>query len=486
MLFNSYEFLFFFLPITLIVFFLLGGRGATVAASAWLAVASVGFYAYWNWKHAPIVLGSIAVNYLIGSRLSRNAGKAPGLLAFGVIANLLLLGICKYRGFVIENLNALLHTSWVVPPQVLPLGVSFFTFTQIAFLVDAHRGGAQHYPGLRYGLFVLFFPHLIAGPIVHHHQLIPQLGRREIFRFQPGPFAVGLTLFVIGLAKKVIFADTLATFAKPVFASAAGGDTPGFYAAWGGALGYTLQLYFDFSGYSDMALGLARMFDVKFPANFNSPYKATSIIEFWRRWHITLSNFLRDYLYFPLGGSRCGKARHYINLFITMLLGGIWHGAGWTFIIWGAWHGAALCVNHAWRALRGAGKDAQPATFSGRLFAGAITFLVIVIGWVFFKAANVPAALRILRGMTHVTAFSPAEAVGALRQIVWIAALLPVVWLAPNSQQLLAAHGPALHEVSASRWNWQPTARWALCLVIVFVLTMLHLSQISEFIYFQF
>jgi alginate O-acetyltransferase complex protein AlgI len=488
-LFNSYEFIFLFLPVTLAVFFALGARGAFTAASAWLAAASIGFYSYWNPWHVPIVLGSIFANYWIGTNLSRRAGKAPGLLALGVTANLLLLALCKYRPFVIENLNTLLGLHWPVPPQVLPLGVSFFTFTQIAFLVDAHRGGAQLYPGLRYGLFVLFFPHLIAGPIVHHHQLIPQLGRREIFRFQPGPFACGLTLFTLGLAKKVIFADSVAAFARPVFAGAALNAAPGFVDAWVGALSFTLQLYFDFSGYSDMALGLARMFDVKFPVNFNSPYKATSIVDFWRRWHITLSQFLRDYLYIPLGGSRCGKGRHYVNLFLTMLLGGIWHGAGWTFAIWGAWHGLCLCINHLWRASRSTRAPLEKqagSSVTGRLVAGALTFLCVVIGWVFFKSASIDAALHILGGMVNIGTISFAEMAEAQRALIWIAALLAIVWFAPNSQQLLAKHEPALNQVASARVRWQPTARWALIIAILFCISVLHLSQITEFIYFQF
>ncbi len=477
-LFNSYEFLFVFLPVTLAVFFMLGAKGHTRTAGAWLAVASLAFYGYWNPFHVPLILASIGINYLLGERITTTRSRV--LLWAGVVGNLTLLGVCKYGGFAMENVNALLGTTWPVPKQVLPLGVSFFTFTQIAFLVDAFRGGAEHYNGVRYGLFVLFFPHLIAGPIVHHHQLIPQLGRKEIFRFQPTSFATGLTLFTLGLAKKVIFADTLAGFVRPVFGAAAGGEVPGLVDAWIGSLGYTLQLYFDFSGYSDMALGLARMFNVKFPANFNSPYKATSIIDFWRRWHITLSAFLRDYLYIPLGGSRCGKGRHYFNLFLTMLLGGIWHGAGWTFVFWGAWHGALLCVNHLWRTLRGK----SPATVSGRLGAGALTFACVVVGWVFFRAANFASALNMLRGL--VGSFSPRDVSESTHALLWIFALLPVVWFAPNSQELLASHEPALHDVPTSRWSWKPSMRWAVFIALVFAVSVLHLSQISEFIYFQF
>ena len=478
MLFNSFEFLFIFLPVTLAVFFLLGAKGWTSAAGAWLAVASLGFYSYWNPHDVPIILASIGINYLVGERITRTRSK--GLLWLGVFGNLMLLGVCKYGGFVVENLNALLHTQWPVPKQILPLGVSFFTFTQIAFLVDAFRGGTEHYKGLRYGLFVLFFPHLIAGPIVHHNQLIPQLGRKDIFRFQTGPFAVGVTLFTLGLAKKVIFADSLAVFVRPIFAAAANGEVPGFFDAWTAALGYTLQLYFDFSGYSDMALGLARMFNVKFPANFNSPYKATSIIDFWRRWHITLSAFLRNYLYIPLGGSRCGKARHYVNLFLTMLLGGIWHGAGWTFVFWGAWHGALLCTNHLYRAWRGTTGESR----FGNITAGALTFVSVVIGWVFFRAASFDAALNVLRGMGGEISMS--GMLESVRSLAWIAVLLPVVWFAPNTQELVAAHEPAMHDVPPSRWSWSPSTRWAVVVALIFSVSVLHLSRISEFIYFQF
>lgn len=477
-LFNSYEFLFIFLPVTLAIFFALGARGFTRAATAWLAGASVAFYGYWNPAHVPLMLGSIVGNYLIGERI--RSTRSSALLWIGVCGNLILLGACKYAGFVVDNLNLLLGTHWPVPTQILPLGVSFFTFTQIAFLVDSYRRSTSHYPGLQYGLFVLFFPHLIAGPIVHHHQLIPQLREKSMFRFQPGPFAVGLTLFTLGFAKKVVFADTLSTWVRPVFESAAGGTTPGLIESWVGALGYTLQLYFDFSGYSDMALGLARMFNVKFPANFNSPYKAQSIIDFWRRWHITLSGFLRDYVYFSLGGSRCGKVRHYCNLFLTMLLGGIWHGAGWTFVIWGAWHGVLLCVNHVWRGFR---KDA-PGSSVGRLVAGGLTFLCVVIGWVFFRAASVDAALRILHGMAR--GFIPGELAEFSRPLAVIGALLAVVWLTPNTQELLAKHEPALHDVKPKRWTWQPTPAWAVAIALLFVIAVLHLSRVSEFIYFQF
>ena len=486
MLFNSHIFLFVFLPLTLAGFFLLGKWGALRTGLAWLAIMSVGFYAWWNPWHVPIVLGSIGGNFLIGRQLSGASVHRRRWLVVGVVANLVLLGWYKYAGFFARTLNEIPGLHLPVLQTALPLGISFFTFTQIAYLVDNWRGRAGPYGGLRYALFVLFFPHLIAGPIVHHHQLIPQLRRREIFRFDPETFAAGVVLFVIGLGKKTILADGIAAFVRPVFQAAASGETPGFVAAWGAALAYTLQLYFDFSGYSDMALGLARMFGVRFPVNFNSPYKAANIADFWRRWHMTLSAFLRDYLYLPLGGNRGGRARTLRNLFLTMLLGGLWHGAGWTFVVWGGFHGACLVAHHLWVHWRG---TAHGGSAPGRMAARAATFLAVVVGWVFFRAESLPVAGRMLQSMAN-----PGAALGGgfpARGFVWIAVLLAVVWWAPNSQQMLARFEPALDPVPLPssgrvRLAWQPNLAWAAGTACVFVLAVLHLSRISEFIYFQF
>ncbi len=487
MLFHSPEFLFGFLPVALAGFFLFARMGAR-AALAWLALASSFFYGWWNPVYLPLLLGSLCANFCLGRRIAaaESPTHAGRWLAAGVTLNLLLLGIFKYLGFFIRTANDWTGARFPVPEIVLPLGISFYTFTQIAYLVDTRNGRGTRTGPLGYGLFIIFFPHCIAGPIVHHHQLIPQFDRREMFRFCAGAFSVGLTLFVIGLAKKVILADTIARFARPVFADAAAGGIPGFFEAWTGALSYTLQLYFDFSGYSDMALGLARMFNVKFPVNFNAPYKATSIIEFWRRWHMTLSAFLRNYLYIPLGGSRCGSVRHYSNLFLTMLLGGLWHGAGWTFVVWGAWHGACLCANNLFRAMRGAGGDHTASPAWARLAGGALTFLCVVIGWVFFKAASLHAAMCMLRGMFSVPTLPDAGLSAMASPFAWIAALLAIVWFAPTSQSFLAQHGPALHDVPGSRLKWHASAPWALAIALLFTVAILHLSQISEFIYFQF
>jgi D-alanyl-lipoteichoic acid acyltransferase DltB (MBOAT superfamily) len=481
MLFNSHIFLFGFLPVTLGGFFMLGRIGALRAGLVWLAMLSVGFYAWWNPWHVPIVIGSIAGNYFVSQKMATYSESRRMWLVAGVVANLTLLGWFKYAGFFTQTLNVLSGLELPTFQVALPLGISFFTFTQIAYLVDHWRGRTASYGGMHYALFVLFFPHLIAGPIVHHHQLVPQLRRREIFRFDSLAFAVGIVLFIIGLGKKMILADGIAKFVRPAFHAAASGETPGFTAAWGAALAYTLQLYFDFSGYSDMALGLARMFNVRFPVNFNSPYQAVSIADFWRRWHITLSSFLRDYLYVPLGGNRGGRARTLRNLFLTMLLGGLWHGAGWTFVAWGAYHGACLVAHHVWTQ--------WPGAKAGNSMTGRVaTFLVVVIGWVLFRADSLPAAARMLYSMVNPTIFAMAF---PGRGFVWIAVLLAVVWAAPNSQQMLARFDPALDPVAPSTspcefLMWRPNLAWAVATATVFVLAVLHLSQISEFIYFQF
>ena len=312
----------------------------------WLALASLAFYSFSNWQFVPLLLASIAFNYrhrllLIAKRLR----PAPrfAVLTMGVAGDLLMLGIFKYAGFLAANLNALFSTGFTVD-ILLPVGISFYTFTQIAFLVDAYRGNVARYALPHYALFVSYFPHLIAGPILHHRDMIPQFERRASQ--------------AAGSASDPVRPDHLRD--RPVQEDrscrrhpAAGRDrvrraTPSFDQAWIGALAYTFQLYFDFSGYSDMAIGMSLMFGIFLPLNFNSPYKATSIIDFWRRWHMTLSQFLRDYLYIPLGGNRHGRVLRYVNLMITMLLGGLWHGAAWTFVVWGALHGIYLCINHAW------------------------------------------------------------------------------------------------------------------------------------------
>jgi D-alanyl-lipoteichoic acid acyltransferase DltB (MBOAT superfamily) len=362
---------------------------------------------------------------------------------------------------------------------------------------------------------VSYFPHLVAGPILHHGEMMPQFGRREIYRFNHDDFAAGLTIFVMGLFKKVMIADPIGAYATPVFEAARAGIELTFLEAWCGALAYTFQLYFDFSGYSDMAVGLSLLFGVRLPANFHSPYKAVNIIEFWRRWHMTLSRFLRDYLYIPLGGNRKGVARRYVNLLITMLLGGLWHGAGWTFVIWGVLHGVYLMANHAWRGLRRRlGHDLGRSTPLGRALGCLATFIAVVAGWVVFRSDSMHTAFVMLRGMSGVNGFTlpdlwlakwgtvgtwlAAHGVtfndsnGLVRAglINWISILLAVVWLAPNTQQIMVRADPALGVPREPRYRewllWRPAAWSAVAISALLLVSVVNLHQKSEFLYFQF
>jgi D-alanyl-lipoteichoic acid acyltransferase DltB (MBOAT superfamily) len=405
-------------------------------------------------------------NYSVGMALS--TGKAQKLrklfLISGIAINLGLLGYFKYFNFFVDQMNWLLVTDYHVEKILLPLAISFFTFQQIAYLVDAYRNEAKELNFLNYCLFVTFFPQLIAGPIVHHKEMLPQFAERKTFIFSSENFSIGLTIFALGLFKKVILADGVAIYASPVFLSA---DTLQvgltLFEAWGGALAYTLQLYFDFSGYSDMAMGIAMLFGVKLPLNFNSPYRANSIIEFWRRWHMTLSRFLRDYLYFALGGNQKGNVRRYVNLFLTMLLGGIWHGAGWTFIVWGMLHGSYLMVNHAWRKTRrDLLKISVPAGVTERFMGRMLTLLAVIVGWVYFRAETFSGANHMLATMFGLNGISLPSGLSSLlgdslnsfgvvfngmfggssarmgEGIGWIVALMFVAVLAPNTMQLTA------------------------------------------------
>ena len=491
MLFNSYAFLFGFLPVVLLLYFLAGRRSA-LAAIAFLAAASLFFYGWWNPRYLLLLCGSVIFNYLIGRRLAQSPTRAKGdqaMLWLGVAGNLAVLGAFKYAAFFAVNANALAGVSLPVPHIVLPLGISFFTFTQIAYLVDAYRKEVREYRFIHYGLFVTFFPHLLAGPVLHHAEVMPQFARARSFSFDPENFAVGLTIFAIGLFKKVVLADGIAEFATPVFDAARDGATLSFLAAWGGALAYTFQLYFDFSGYSDMAIGLARLFGIVFPANFNSPYKAASIIDFWRRWHMTLSRFLRDYLYIPLGGGRCHPLRRHANLMATMLLGGLWHGAGWTFVIWGGLHGLYLVANHGWREvqMRWLGGYALP-----RAFAQLLTFLAVVVAWVFFRAESLPAAQAMLEGMAGLNGISKADPYyyGA-PQLKGLLAMFLIAWGLPNAQQLLHRYRPVIATYAGEllppgRLSWRPSAAWALLTAALLLAAAVNLTHVSEFLYYQF
>ncbi len=476
MLFNSYAFIFLFLPAVLLGTFALG-RLDHLAAVVWLALASLAFYAFGNWQFVPLLVASIAFNYAIGylliERKLQPAARRAALIT-GVGGDLLILGIFKYGGFFAANLNSLFGTSLTVA-ILLPVGISFYTFTQIAFLVDAYRGNVARYALPHYALFVTYFPHLIAGPILHHRDMIPQFERKEIRRPDAHLILCGTIIFAIGLFKKTCLADGI----QPLVALAFGATAPlSFDRAWIGALAYTYQLYFDFSGYSDMAIGISLMFGVFLPLNFASPYKANSIIDFWRRWHMTLSKFLRDYLYIPLGGNRRGRVLRYVNLMITMLLGGLWHGAAWTFVAWGALHGIYLCINHAWNHF-----VPPPPRFAlaAKFVGGALTFLAVVVAWVFFRADSFASALTVLSGMAN-----PATVIfgrDEVTNILFIAVYAAIVWLAPNTQTLMR-YDHERRTVGAGEIERRSLPLYAAAAALAF--GILGIQQHSEFIYFRF
>ncbi len=516
MLFNSYIFIFVYLPLTLAVFFWLGRAGQQQRATSWLVFMSLLFYGWWNPVYLALILGSMSFNYVIGAALGPRATgsrEARQLLAFGVTIDLLLLGYYKYANFFVDNWNITAGTNFAIGEIVLPLGISFFTFTQVAYLVDAYRGEAREYNPLHYALFVTYFPHLIAGPVLHHKEMMPQFAKPAIYRFDVAHFTAGTVYFLMGLFKKVVVADGISAYATPVFAAAADGLPLTTLDAWGGALAYTFQLYFDFSGYSDMAIGLALMMGVRLPLNFNSPYKAANISDFWRRWHMTLSRFLRDYLYISLGGNRGGEIRRYVNLFLTMLLGGLWHGAGWTFVLWGALHGAYLVIHHGWRALlQAAGWVERKPTMIGRAIGTALTFIAVVVGWVFFRAEDLPTALHILAAMFMQGSFELSRfysaviaesglaewlALSGVKCPEWVllasaeALLLVAVMTWPNTQELLwteyqAPDPEAVRPAPDSRVRWHPNILWTAVMAVAGTWALLSLSSVSEFLYFQF
>lgn len=502
MLFNSYLYIFLFLPTVLLIFFLIGSRARHSAAFAWLVLASLFFYGWWNPAYLGLIVCSIIFNYTVGVRLAHTHQRL--LLVAGVTANLASIAYFKYANFFVASLNAIGGTSLHLETIILPLAISFFTFQQIAYLVDAYRGETKEYNFLHYCLFVTFFPQLIAGPIVHHKEMMPQFSAENAYRPNLNYIATGLTVFSIGLFKKVVLADSLALFATPVFDAASDGTALTLLEAWGGALTYSLQLYFDFSGYTDMAIGSALLFGIRLPINFDSPYKSKNIIDFWRRWHITLSRFLRDYLYYALGGNRKGIARRYLNLMLTMLLGGLWHGAGWTFVFWGFLHGFYLCVNHGWHAVRRSFSFLGLPRIPGARYLGvALTFFSVVLAWVFFRAETFDAALIITHAMFRFDDLQlPMQfsgRLGALETLllewgiglngqyvihprVWGAGLpmilFSMILLAmPNSNQIGAN---CIHLIGKN------TAISALVIAFVAAIAILSLGNVSEFLYFQF
>lgn len=477
-------------------YFFLTSRRLIMGSKMWLVGGSLVFYSWWNPIYLPLILASMFVNYAIGTGLGSSlssdgvrGGVKPrisrkAILTTGIVFNISLLGYFKYTDFFIDNFNGVFGADVPLQHIVLPLAISFFTFQQIAYLVDSYRGETKEYDLLNYMLFVTFFPQLIAGPIVHHKEMMPQFSSRWNLVKRYRNIALGLFIFSIGLFKKVVIADTFAQWANAGFDES---TALNFFEAWATSLSYTFQLYFDFSGYADMAIGAALLFNIRLPINFNSPYKATSIQDFWRRWHITLSRFLRDYVYIPLGGNRRGNYRTYTNLFATFLIGGIWHGASWMFVIWGSLHGVALIIHRLWQQL-----GYQMWTW----LAWLITFNFINVTWVFFRATDMDSAMKVLSGMlglngvvlperlasklgfiesyTSFITFGNWLTIGSSKLVLWIVAALTISLLFRNTMLFYK--------------NWVPSLYNLLVVTVMtgYSLIIMLGARQTEFLYFNF
>jgi alginate O-acetyltransferase complex protein AlgI len=551
MLFNSYEFIFLYLPVVVAGFYALNSLNRT-AAIIWLGGASLFFYGYWNWRFVPLLIGSVVFNYGMGILLMRGDNQISSrrrlfIVLFAVGVNLAALAYFKYANFLVDNLNLALPHPLVISAIILPLGISFFTFTQIAFLIDTYVREAREPRFSNYLLFVTYFPHLIAGPILHHTEMMPQFERRESGSISEN-IAIGLSIFVIGLFKKVVIADSVAAFAAPGFDGVHDGAMLSLIEAWSAPIAYTFQLYFDFSGYSDMAIGLSQMFGIRLPLNFDSPLKARSIIEFWQRWHMTLTRYLRLYLYTPIttkimswriahGYGISGKdtrslsgftAMVAVPLFYTMGLAGIWHGAGLQFLVFGLLHAAYLTVNHGWRTFRHLSRPSPAVTAKLLLLRDvSLTFLAVVVANVFFRASSVHDAWSILRGMAGLNGFVlPADLTAYLgplaaplvhlgvrfepalpffngsSEVAVFALLFFIVWALPNTQQLVARFSPVFDngsperardpppvaKIRSVRWlvEWRPNVSSAMLVGALAAVACLNLHHVSEFLYFEF
>ena len=540
MLFNSSTFIFVFLPAAVLGFYLLG-RLSRAGALVWLILVSAVFYALWRPVNVLIIAPSILVNYLLARALLRlnEDGKRPrasqGVLLLGIAFNVAFLGYFKYVNFLVGTINDVFGANIVLARIILPLGISFITFQKIAFLIDVQAGRVKSFTLRDYCLFVLFFPQLIAGPIVHFREMMPQFHQAPC-RFDKENVAVALTLFFFGLFKKLVLADTIAPLVTPVYVQAAAGGGTTLLPAWIAALGFTLQIYFDFSGYSDMALGLARFFGIRLPPNFDSPLRASSIIDFWLRWHMTLTRFLTAYIYNPLlvaltrrraakglpafgGRNTTVGAFVYLLMFptvLTMLVSGLWHGAGYLFIIWGVLQGIYLTVNHAWRLLARRWWPTTPRPLLLRVLARLLTLLSVAFGMVFFRSGSFAGALDLIRGMVGLNGTGLALPYHRLEApVVWLSKLVPmlapssptgtaamvVCWLAvpafiafccPNTLDILARYQPALGVNAANRpdrgltLRWRPSLGWAIALSVISAAGVLSLGAESDFLYWQF
>jgi alginate O-acetyltransferase complex protein AlgI len=518
MVFNSYEFIFAFLPIVVAMFFVVG-RASRAWALRWIIAASLFFYAWWRPLNVLIIAPSVLLNFVLARLLQRlrkqgSRTAARAVLLAGIAFNVAFLGYFKYSNFLLGAINDTFRTHMVLAGVILPLGISFITFQKIAFLVDVHAGRVESFTLQDYCLFVLFFPQLIAGPIVHYREMMPQFHGVSC-RFDKDNVSVGLTLFAFGLFQKVFLADSIAPLVTPIYQQATSGASIALLPAWIAAVGFTLQIYFDFSGYTDMALGIARLFGVRLPPNFNSPLRASSIIDFWLRWHMTLTRFLTAYIYNPLTlwlarrwaasgrpafAGRNKSAAAFIELLmfptlLTMLVSGIWHGAGYTFIVWGVLHGLFLTVNHAWRLLGPKlwsdksryERFMQPAGF-------IITFACVAASMVIFRSANLKTAIDLLQGLLGLHGIGLRSGIGLKRAGLWIAFPAFIAFACPNTLQILSRYEPALgwkpspHAGTTAKTHllWEPSLAWAVALSIIVATGIIYLGGQSEFLYWQF
>jgi len=511
-LFNSYIFVLLFMPVVVAGYFLAGSRMQRQLSIAWLVAASLFFYAWWNPIYLVLIVGSALFNFAIGRQLGQRAESgaryALPLLVTGITTNLLLLGYFKYANFFVDNVNALTGSSFELAPIFLPLAISFFTFQQISYLVDAYKQETRDYNFLHYMLFVTFFPQLIAGPIVHHSEMMPQFDDDETYKLKRRNIELGLSIFSVGLFKKVILADNIALFSTPVFQAADAGATLSMAESWFGATAFGLQVYFDFSGYSDMAIGAARIFGVKLPINFYSPYKALNIPELWRRWHMTLTRLITAYIYMPLsinqarraivGGA--GETRVFWQsvaypAMVTFVLVGLWHGAGWNYVIFGAFQGVFMIANNLWRDFRKQrlGHKLKESTLAGRVAARGLTAACFIFSLTYFKAATTTGAVTMTSAMLGFDGIAlNTDYISAKDFVLYATLYFAIIFLLPNTQQLFGKFEPSLEPEHREplTWlesiRWKPDVIWALVCAAMFVAALLSMSKVSEFIYFQF
>jgi len=512
MLFNSYIFILVFLPIVACVYFLASTHLHRQLAISWLVIASLFFYAWWNPVFLPIIIVSVLFNFFLGASIRTTKAKNPRyallLMLFGVAANLMALGYYKYFNFFIDNLNFVFNLKISVTPIALPLAISFFTFQQITYLIDAYNRGTKDYNFIHYTLFVTFFPQLIAGPIVHHADMMSQFDSDDAYHPRERNIQLGLSIFAIGLFKKIMLADNIAPFSTPIFHAADTGISLSMLESWMGAAAFGLQVYFDFSAYTDMAIGSSRLFGIKLPINFYSPYKSLNTGDLWRRWHMTLTRLLTAYVYTPISiasaraaiAAGAGEQALFWRsaaypIMVTLIIAGVWHGAAWNFVIFGALQGGMMIVNNLWRQFRKSSlhQNLKETTLVGRILARGLTSVCFIFSLVYFKASTTSGALYLSELMLGLDGLSVStKFVSPILFLQYAVPLFLIIYLMPNTQQLFESYEPSLepkrneHRWGLERINWAPNWQWAAICSTMFAVSLLNMNRVSEFIYFQF